>query len=167
MEVPRFFRRIRYRIGGLEVSADDIEHGILRGNSRLPNSIFRPFGESDPRLRLAMDLVEPRIHFALVPASRSCSPIEIYTAENLDRQLDISARTFLNTGGIRIDRKGMEVRLSEIFSWYGEDFGGSDEERLCFIAPFLYEDEERRFLEEHAGELKVRYQDYDWRLNSP
>ena len=39
-EVPRFFRRIRYRIGEHHYSADDIEHGILRANHRLPNSLL-------------------------------------------------------------------------------------------------------------------------------
>jgi len=165
-EVPRFFRRIRYRIGGQEYSADDIEHGILRGNSRLPHSLFHPFREGDPRLRLTVEPLERRVQFALVPASRSCPPIEIFSAEDLDRQLDLAARTFLNTGGIRIDRKKMEVHLVESFKWYGEDFGEGEEELLRFIAPFLYEEEKSRFLEEYAGKLKVRYQDYDWRLNS-
>ncbi len=164
-EVPRFFRRIKYRIEGVMFSADDIEHGILRNNRRLPNSLFRPFGDSDSRNRFRIDPPDPRVHFALVCATRSCPPIDIYTAEKLDEQLDVAARTFLNAGGVEIDREKAEVRLSEIFSWYGEDFGEDLEKRLERIASYLYQEEDRRYLRENGSALLVKYQDYDWRLN--
>ena len=164
-EVPRFFRRIRYRIGGEEYSADDIEHGILRGNRRFPHSLFHPFGSGDARRRQMIEPLEPRIHFALVCASRSCPPIEIYQAEKLDEQLDISGRTFLNAGGLHLDRAHRTVRLSQVFDWYADDFGDSQEERLRFLAPYLYDAEDRAFLHDHAAELRVEYSDYDWRLN--
>jgi len=38
-------------------------------------------------------------------------------------------------------------------------------ERLRFVAPFLYQEEDRRFLEEKGEDLKIVYQEYDWRLN--
>lgn len=31
-ELGKFFKTVAYNIGGLVYSADDIEHGILRGN---------------------------------------------------------------------------------------------------------------------------------------
>ncbi len=164
-EVPRFFRRIRYRIGEHPYSADDIEHGILRGNQRLPHSLLRPFRSGDPRRRHAVEEIDPRIHFALVCASVSCPPIEVYTAENLEEELDISGRTFLNAGGVRIDRDAGKVALSRVFQWYGEDFGRSVAERLRFLAPYLYDQSDREFLENRAETLAVSYQDYDWRLN--
>lgn len=164
-EVPRFFRRICYRIGGLEFSADDIEHGILRGNHRFPNSLFRPFDDQDPRRSQVIDPVDPRIHFALVCASSSCPPIEIYSAETLDHDLEVSGKTFLNSGGVRIEREAGTVWLPQVFNWYGGDFGPTDEERLLFVAPFLYRKEERQFLMEKAGRLRVKYDPYDWRLN--
>jgi hypothetical protein len=146
-------------------SADDIEHGILRGNHRLPNSLFKPFGKHDPRRRFALGKVDPRIHFALVCASSSCPPIEIYTAETLDEDLTLSGKTFLNAGGVEIDRRGRRVRLSKVFKWYRDDFGKSQAERLRFVAPYLYDEESRRFLEENAETVTVEYQPYDWRLN--
>jgi hypothetical protein len=57
------------------------------------------------------------------------------------------------------------VRLSSVFRWYQDDFGKTRAERLRFVAPYLYDEENRRFLEEHAEELRIRYQPYDWRLN--
>jgi GH15 family glucan-1,4-alpha-glucosidase len=164
-EVTRFFRRICYDVGGMEFSADDIEHGILRGNHRYPNSLFHPFGKQDPRHDLAVEPVDPRIHFALVCASSSCPPIEIYSADTLDHDLEVSGKTFLNSGGVRIDKEANTVWLPQVFHWYGEDFGRNDEEHLRFIAPYLYREEDRRFLEEKAKTLKAKYQPYDWRLN--
>ncbi|MDT8285065.1 MAG: DUF547 domain-containing protein, partial [Thermovirgaceae bacterium] len=164
-EVTRFFRRIRYVINGMVFGADDIEHGVLRGNHRLPLSFFKPFRAGDPRLDHAIEDPDPRIHFALVCASSSCPPIEIYTAENLDEELDVSGRTFLNAGGIHIDRNAAEVHLSKIFKWYGKDFGETEADRLRFISPYLYDEGSRRYLDENADKVRVRYQSYDWRLN--
>jgi len=164
-EVRNFSRRIQYQIDDMFFSPDDIEHGILRGNKRPPFSLFKLFKGNDKRLKFVVDPIDPRIHFALMCASSSCPPIEVYTAEHLDRELTIAGETFLNAGGIKIDREGNRVYLSRIFKWYSEDFGKTQAERLRFIAPYLYDDAERMFLKENAEKVKVEYQDYDWRLN--
>ncbi len=163
-EVTRFFRRIGYRIGGLEFTADDIEHGILRGNHRFPGSLIRPFGDRDPRRRYQVAALDPRIHFALVCASSSCPPIEVYSAESLDGDLEISGTTFLNTS-VRIDRDQRVVWLPRVFQWYGEDFGRTEADYLQFVAPYLYREDDRDYLEREKGQLEVAYLDYDWRLN--
>lgn len=43
----------------------------------------------------------------------------MYTAEDLDAELTVSGKTFLNAGGIRIDRERRTVHLSKVFknSW--------------------------------------------------
>lgn len=164
-EVFNFFRRIEYQVGELLFSPEDVEHGILRNNKRPPGALMRMFKKSDPRIKLAVDPIEPRIHFALVCASSSCPPIDIYTAEKLDEELDIAARTFLNAGGIAINRKKHRVSLSRIFKWYAGDFAAANADRIRFIARFMNEPADREFLLEHAEELKTAYQDYDWRLN--
>jgi GH15 family glucan-1,4-alpha-glucosidase len=164
-EVRNFFRRIQYRIGDMFFSPQDIEHGILRGNSRPPNSIFKLFRGADKRLSYSIKPSDPRVHFALVCASSSCPPIGVYTAENMDSELDLAARTFLNAGGLKIDREGNRLLISSIFRWYDADFGKSQAERLNFIVRFLNKKEDREFLEKNAETVKVVYQDYDWRLN--
>jgi len=164
-EVRNFFRRVQYQIGDLFFTPDDIEHGILRGNRRPPNSLFRVFQGNDPRLEFAIKPLNPSIHFTLVCASSSCPPIEVYTPEKLEKELTIAGETFLNGGGIMIDRGKSRVSLSRIFSWYATDFGKTLPERLRFIAPYLYNRDDRQFLEENAERIKVDYQDYDWRLN--
>jgi GH15 family glucan-1,4-alpha-glucosidase len=164
-EVRNFFRRVQYRIGRMRFSPDDIEHGVLRGNRRPPGSLLRRFGDGDERLGLRVDPIEPRIHFALVCASSSCPPIGVYTEEGLDRELDVAAGTFLNSGGMAVDRDRGRVRLSRVFKWYGGDFGGSKAERLRALARHLYSEEDRKFVDENARGLRVSYLDYDWRLN--
>jgi hypothetical protein len=164
-EVRNFFRRVMYRIGPFTFSPEEIEHGILRANRRPPASLFRVFRSDDPRLGHRVRPLEPRIHYALVCASSSCPPIGVYTAEGLEEELDVSARTFLNSGGISIDRDKGRVSLSRIFKWYGGDFGRDVADRLRSVAPYLYRDEDREYLLENADRLRVSYQDYDWRLN--
>lgn len=143
----------------------EIEHGILRGNERPPHFLSRVFREDDKRLRLTTRPIDPRIHFALVCASSSCPPIDVYTVEKLDAELDIAGRTFLNAGGIRLDKERNRASLSRIFRWYARDFGPDLARRLRFIAPYLYDEENRTFIEEHADSIQVEYQEYDWRLN--
>ncbi len=164
-EVARFSRRIQYQVGLHRFSADDIEHGILRANHRFPHSLLRPFSRKDPRKKFMIGKPDPRIHFALVCASASCPPIEIYTAERLDEELNISGKTFLNAGGVQIDRKNQTVFLSRVFKWYAQDFGKTAAERLMFIAPYLYDEKDRHFIEKSANDLKIEYLPYDWRLN--
>jgi GH15 family glucan-1,4-alpha-glucosidase len=164
-EVRNFFRRVKYRIGDMHFSPDDIEHGILRGNRRPPNAFLKPFRGGDGRLGQTVKPMDPRIHFALVCASSSCPPIGVYTPEKIDDELDIAAMTFLNAGGLVPDRERGRVSLSRVFQWYGGDFGKTQGERLRFLAPYLYDDSDREYVVKNADALKATFQDYDWRLN--
>jgi len=44
-------------------------------------------------------------------------------------------------------------------------FGKTLWERLEFLAPYLYIEEDREFIEHNSHTIEVSYQDYDWRLN--
>jgi GH15 family glucan-1,4-alpha-glucosidase len=164
-EVRNFFNRIQYRVSDMYFSPNDIEHGILRCNRRPPDSLFRALGGGDRRLALSIKELDPRIHFALVCASSSCPPIDFYTSENLDSELTIAGKTFLNAGGAVIDRDKNRISLSRIFRWYGGDFGNTQAERLKFIARFMHEEKNMSYLIENADRIKIDYQAYDWRLN--
>ena len=124
-EVKGFFARIAYAVGGYRFSADDIEHGILRANAGHPAIPGKQFTNRDSRSAFALDRFDPRIHFALNCASRSCPPINVYLAENIDQQLDLATRNFINGGEFSVDVKNMTVTLSTIFRWYAPDFGGN------------------------------------------
>lgn len=156
-----FFRRAAYIVAGHRMSADDIEHGVLRGNRPHPLLRLRQFAPGDPRLRWSLPL-DPRVHFALVCASRSCPPVGLYTASALEDQLDLAASAFITGGGVRADPLTRTVSLSRIFLWYQADFGGGAGVRT-FIA--RYADEHIRALLLTPG-IRVRYLPYDWTLNA-
>jgi len=122
-EVRGFFARVSYRLGDLVLSADDVEHGVLRDNARHGLLHRRPFGPRDPRRALAVHPVDPRIHFAITCGARSCPPVGAYRAATLDRQLDVAARNFLNQE-VALDARG-GVICSRILRWYAADFAAA------------------------------------------
>jgi hypothetical protein len=66
---------------------------------------------------------------------------------------------------VALDRGQKSLSLSSIFKWYAPDFGPDQSARLRFIAGFLDNEENRRFIEEQAETMTITYQPYDWRLN--
>lgn len=138
-QIDGFFNGLEHRLLGTQFTLDKIEHEWLRAK-----------------------LKEPRIHFALVCAARSCPPLrtEAYHASRLDEQLDDQARRFLNDR--ERNRFGSEsAELSEIFKWFGEDFGGEKGLR-SYLARYLNPELAQRV--KNAG-YKIRYVEYDWTLN--
>ncbi len=156
-----FFRRAAYSVGGYRLSADDIEHGILRGNRRHPLLPVPQFAPDDPRLQWSLPL-DPRIHFTLVCAANSCPAISLYTSKTIEHQLDSATSAFINSGGVIVHPPSKEIALSQIFQWYRGDFGGRAG-TLQFIAQYL-EDASARAILEH-GKVRVSYVRYDWTLN--
>ena len=124
---------------GGSVSLNDIEHGTLRADFR-----------------------EPRIHFALVCAARSCPRLrgEAYRASELDRQLDDQARTFLNDASKnRFDPKTNTLYLSQIFDWFRADFETVAESVPAYVARYI--DDPRA----SGSNVRVEFLEYDWSLN--
>lgn len=159
-----FFRKAAYDIGSVRYSADDIEHGILRGNCPHPVLRLRQFTRGDPRIRHAVVPMDPRIHSALVCASRSCPLITVYHASEIEEELETAANTFINGGGVIVEPKLNRVSLSRIFSWYQKDFGDRTG-TLEFSVAHLREGPEKDYLRENIGKVRLSYQKYDWSLN--
>lgn len=137
-DIGGIWDKMRWEIGGRQVTLNQIEHQILR-----------------------KDFAEPRIHFALVCASLSCPTLknEAFKGMDLDRRLDKVTRSFINDKDkVRVDDKGNIVYLSRIFKWYRKDFA----DVLTFISKYLPEEEK----EVITGKgIKIKYLDYDWNLN--
>ena len=159
-----FFRRAAYIVGGRRYSADDIEHGILRGNRRHfhPAILLPQFAPGDPRASQSLEPPDPRIHCALVCASRSCPPIATYEPERIEEQLELACTSFVNAGGVQLE-DGL-VCLSQIFHWYGRDFGGREGVRE-FILRYLDAGDSRAALEEDGDGRRLAFYRYDWSLN--
>lgn len=109
---------------------------------------------------------EPRIHFAIVCASRGCPRLlaEAYTADKLDNQLTLNAKNFFaNPGNFRYDSARQTFQLSSILDWFGEDFGTDQASQLRAIALYL----PTRGAQDAAmaNSVSVSHLDYDWGLN--
>jgi hypothetical protein len=145
----------------------------IRSIGLLPGAAFRSafipllgekltLNEIEDRLR-RMD--EPRIHFAIVCASKSCPELrtEAYRADALDRQLDAAARGFLrDPGKNRWDAASRTLALSSIFKWFRGDFERSGASLLGYVARYL--DPAIRIAVE-SGPVRIEFLDYDWSLN--
>ena len=114
-------------------SLDTIEHEILR------------------------KMNEPRIHFAIVCASKSCPKLQnsAFEASNLDLVLESVTKEFINDQEKNSISKKV-VNLSKIFKWFSEDFP----KNKAFI----------KFLNRYSAtkidlDAKINFLSYDWSLN--
>lgn len=162
--VVRFFRRAAYDVGGYHFSANDIEHGILRGNRGFLSFLGPQFGPSDPRRTFVIEPIDVRVHFALNCASRSCPPLRVYHSDRVHEQLDRATRHFIDAD-VEVQPARGEVHLSSIFGWFTEDFGGR-EGIVEFVRRYLPERDERRDWLAANDEVRLIYKPYDWRLNA-
>jgi hypothetical protein len=127
------------KIGGKLLALDEIEHNILR-----------------PKFN------DPRVHFAVNCASKSCPPLisEPYQGDILDQQLEKSTRAFLqNPKENHLD--GDTLYVSSIFKWFSGDF---NDDIVGFFSKYADEDFKKK-LTARKDKIKVAYLDYDWSLN--
>ncbi|MFQ5423097.1 MAG: DUF547 domain-containing protein [Phycisphaerae bacterium] len=163
-EVPGFFRRTAYRIGGRVFGLNDIEHGILRQNRGHPaRGLLPQWMPWDDRCALVIRPMDTRIHFALNCGAASCPPIRHYAAAEIDAQLELAARAFMAGGGVRIDAETGQVRLSRIFLWFWRDFGRGRRRQLRFALRYVDADA-RTSIEAAACRQGIAYDAYDWRF---
>jgi hypothetical protein len=88
---------------------------------------------------------------------------EAYTGSELNEQLTEQARAFLNDPSRnRVEPNSGIVYLSSIFKWFGEDFGANEKDILKAIAVYWPAAIQRA---PEAKPFKIRYLEYDWRLN--
>lgn len=160
--VWNFFGRAAYRIDGFVLSADDVEHGVLRGNRRRVIPPLRPFGSRDPRRALALAPLDPRIHFAINCGARSCPPVGVYRAAIIDAQLDLATRNFVNE---EVALEDGRLVCSRLFKWYRRDFddaGGLN----AFLLRYLDDGPARRALAGGAAP-RLGFRGWDWSLHRP
>jgi hypothetical protein len=127
------WKQALWKFGDSPLSLNDIEHAILR----------------------KMD--EPRIHFVIVCASKSCPalPNKAFTGRDLNEQLDKATKNFIND-----EHKNRfysdKAELSRIFKWFSKDFqnvGGV----LSFIRNY-------KDIPEYKPS-QLGYRTYNWDLN--
>lgn len=128
-----------FSLGGKKVSLDHIEHGVLR-----------------PEFK------DPRVHFAINCAAKSCPPLldRPYEGNIIDKQLDEQARAFINNTRANFV-KDNTLFISKIFDWFEEDFNDNP---LPFIRLYAAQDLKTK-LDTIGTSPKISYLDYDWSLN--
>ncbi len=125
----------------------------------------RTWDEIEKEILFEGQLWDPRIHFALNCATRSCPKLraEPYQAARLDTQLDFQTRTFLNgPQGHRIDPAGHVLYVSRILKWYREDFERAAGSLREYLIRNLTGDAAAAARDEA---WRIEYLDYDWTLN--
>lgn len=121
-------------IGKEKMDLNNIEHGQLR----------KKFDD-------------PRIHFAIVCASKSCPALlnEAFDPARLDQQLDNQAKVFLKDP-FRNKVSENNPQLSKLFDWYKMDFT-----KKGSLIDFLNKYSSVKI----GSNAKISYLDYDWNLN--
>ncbi len=126
-------------VQNVDLSLDDIEHGILR-----------PVYEDE------------RIHYAVNCASIGCPNLQTmaFSEKNLESLLEQSARQYVNhTRGVKI--VDGELIVSSIYKWYEADFGDSEAEVIEHLIEYA-SDELKTKLDEFD---EIDDYEYDWSLN--
>ena len=147
-EIPGVWIKIHHWVGDYGLTLDEIEHRILR-----------------PYFR------DPRVHFALNCASRSCAPLPpwAYDGDRIDAQLEERARRFLSDPkNVRVE--GSRLLVSKYFDWYAGDFTtsgwkGTRDSVAAYIARYAAPDV-KVFIDRHGGKPPIGFLDYDWSLNA-
>lgn len=123
------------------MSLDDIEHETMRPTFR-----------------------DPRVHYAVNCASIGCPNLwpRAWRATTLERQLDAAAAAFVNhPRGVTVLPDG-RLRTSSIYSWFREDFGGSEAGVVAHLRRYAAAPLAARLTERTA----IAGDSYDWALNN-
>jgi hypothetical protein len=132
-----FFDKTTYKIGGKEITLNDIEHKLLRAQFN-----------------------DARFHFVLVCGAVGCPPLinKAYLPETLDTQLEKQTKIAINGSFIKVNAKKKRVQASQIMEWYKEDFTMKGMTEIDFINKYRTKKLE--------GKYKLSYFPYDWNLNT-
>lgn len=166
-----FFSRIRMNLGGHLLSFNDLEHGVLRANTKHPYATKKNFSEDDPRRQLALSKLDPRVHFALNCGARSCPPVKFFHPESLEEELRIVAMSFCEKDeAVLIDESKGEITVSMLLKWYGKDFCASKDKLPEALLPYLKGEKKEKLArlirdKEHRP-ISIKFQKYDWSANA-
>lgn len=155
LERRSFFDQNFLVLKDVSLSLNDIEHGILRRSKSLYSlGYFERFFPANWEKKLRVDILDPRIHFALNCGAESCPAIYFYTEKKISEQLDLATVTFL-TNDVSYDPKLNSAKVTRLFLWFNGDFGGHSG-----IVSML-----EKFLKIPVNKNTLfHYKPYDWNL---
>lgn len=132
-----FFDKVKHRVAGEEMTLNVLEI----------KKLLQPYQD-------------PRIHFALSCAAKSCPPLAdfAFTPQNLEQALTARTTKSVNDDTwLMVDDKTRSVKLSKIFEWYNKDFTASGTTVVKWINQYR-----KTAIPETYW---VSYYEYDWALN--
>lgn len=131
-----FFDKTTYSLAGKNITLNDIEHKLLRGQ-----------------------FSDARFHFVLVCGAVGCPPLinEAYLPNTLITQLEKQTKMALNGSFLRVNTNKKRVQVSQIMEWYKDDFTMNGESEIDFINKYRAEKLDSKY--------KLSYFPYDWNLN--
>lgn len=137
-----YFKKAKYRVGGKKINLYDLERKVI------------------------IPLSEPRVHFAINCASLSCPKLlsRAYRADKLEKQLEDSAKNFINDSAQnRFDREAKVAYVSKIFDWFKKDFSDHSGSVQKYLAHYV---DNPKLAEELRNEnYRIQYLKYDRGLN--
>lgn len=139
LKVDGFFKKIKHDVAGKKMTLDELEHGLIRKK-----------------------FAEPRIHFVLNCAARSCPKLRVdaLTAANLESTLATATREFVPAATKLEDGK---IVTSQLFNWFAEDFEKAEGSVAKYLAKYE-SGKARKALE--GGDVEIEFSEYDWTINS-
>jgi hypothetical protein len=135
------WRTKRITIENRSYSLDDIENEVLR-------PVFK----------------DPRVHYAINCASYGCPNLrnKVWTAATLAADLDRAARDYVNhPRGVTV-LTGNRLRVSSIYKWFADDFGGTDAGKIAHLRRYA----EPKLAAALASNPVISEDTYDWSLNN-
>jgi len=137
MKVPGFFKEAKHTVAGRELTLDQLENEVIR-----------------------KEFAEPRIHFVLVCAAKSCPPLQrkAATTKNLEGFLESSAKSFIPKA---TKVKEGKITTSKLFEWFKDDFVTKEGSVPKYLAKYAPEHKEA-LLSEGAA---ITFGHYSWKLN--
>lgn len=137
MKVDGFFKKEKHTVGGKPMTLDALEHKLIR-----------------PQFK------EPRIHFVLVCAARSCPRLqrEAATEKNIEALLEGAAKEFIPRA---TKVEGKTVTTSKLFEWFADDFKNAEGSVQKYLAKYLPKHKDVLL----AEDTKLKFAHYSWKLN--
>lgn len=140
-------------LGGRKLTLNDLEHNIIR-----------------------KEFVDPRVHFALNCAARSCPPLKagVIAYNATEYELEEAARRFINDpANVRFEVLNLTLYLSKIFDWFEGDFLTylrikrriSEPHIAQYVGLYLTGSSAEALARLPVNKITIKYLDYDKTLN--
>ncbi|XP_057831184.2 uncharacterized protein LOC131041933 [Cryptomeria japonica] len=136
-KVVALMRKANFNVGGYFMSALAIEHFILRPPFHSQDAYWKKgkAGE-EARIRSVFGLgwSEPMVTFALCCGSRSSPAVRVYTADEVESELEVAKKEYLQAS---IGFTTKKVLIPKLLDWYMRDFAKDLESLLEWICEQL------------------------------